>query len=177
MILVRHGESEFNEVFNKTHRDPGIRDPRLTEIGKRQSKFAAKHLRGLKITRIISSPYMRTLETANIIASKLGLGIDIQSLVGEQAKFSCDLGTPSSQLKCYWPALQFNNLDENWWPSITETDDELASRCKKFCQEICEARGSEAIVVVTHWGFIKCLTGHRVKNGSIINFDPRTRDI
>ena len=31
MILIRHGESEFNVVFNKTRVDPGIPDPALTD--------------------------------------------------------------------------------------------------------------------------------------------------
>ena len=36
MILLRHGQSEFNAAFNATRVDPGIPDPRLTEEGKRQ---------------------------------------------------------------------------------------------------------------------------------------------
>jgi len=41
MILLRHGQSEFNVVYNVTRVDPGIPDPRLTEEGRRQALVAA----------------------------------------------------------------------------------------------------------------------------------------
>ena len=41
MILLRHGQSEFNVAFNATRVDPGIPDPRLTEEGRRQARAAA----------------------------------------------------------------------------------------------------------------------------------------
>jgi broad specificity phosphatase PhoE len=31
MILLRHGQSEFNLHFSVTRRDPGIADPKLTQ--------------------------------------------------------------------------------------------------------------------------------------------------
>jgi len=34
MILVRHGQSEFNAAFNVTRIDPGIRDPKLTRMAR-----------------------------------------------------------------------------------------------------------------------------------------------
>ena len=34
MILVRHGQSEFNAVYSVTRVDPGIPDPQLTDIGR-----------------------------------------------------------------------------------------------------------------------------------------------
>ena len=44
MILVRHGETVFNVLFGKTRRDPGVRDPRLTERGREQkiSRFTTE---------------------------------------------------------------------------------------------------------------------------------------
>ena len=64
MILVRHGQSEFNVVFNRTGRDPGIPDPSLTAKGKEQAAIAAKALSGRGFRRIVASPYTRALETA-----------------------------------------------------------------------------------------------------------------
>ncbi len=34
MILLRHGQSEFNLAFTLTRRDPGIVDARLTPLGR-----------------------------------------------------------------------------------------------------------------------------------------------
>ncbi len=56
MILLRHGQSEFNLHFTATRRDPGIIDARLTEFGHMQANDAVRHLAGERITRIITSP-------------------------------------------------------------------------------------------------------------------------
>ena len=68
MILLRHGQSEFNLLFTATRRDPGIVDPQLTELGHAQVTQAVRGLAGEGITRIITSPYTRTLQTAAPIA-------------------------------------------------------------------------------------------------------------
>jgi len=44
VILIRHGQSHFNVVFNETRVDPGIVDPGLTEEGERQAAAAAQAL-------------------------------------------------------------------------------------------------------------------------------------
>ena len=44
MILLRHGQSEFNLRFTATRRDPGIEDARLTEYGHHQAEQAARML-------------------------------------------------------------------------------------------------------------------------------------
>ena len=72
MILLRHGQSEFNLHFSATRRDPGIVDPRLTELGHIQAADAIRRLAGERITRIIASPYTRALQTAAPLAEALG---------------------------------------------------------------------------------------------------------
>ena len=56
MILLRHGQSEFNAAFNATRVDPGIPDPRLTEEGRRQARAAAVALAAFPVERLIASP-------------------------------------------------------------------------------------------------------------------------
>ena len=63
MILVRHGQSKFNELFTKTRKDPGIEDPSITSLGKEQIKGATRILNGRRITRLVSSPYRRARGT------------------------------------------------------------------------------------------------------------------
>jgi broad specificity phosphatase PhoE len=46
MILLRHGQSEFNLHFTATKRDPGIPDPKLTGLGRDQAQRAAEALAG-----------------------------------------------------------------------------------------------------------------------------------
>jgi broad specificity phosphatase PhoE len=93
MILVRHGQSEFNVVFSVTRVDPGIRDPRLTPEGRRQAEVAADALAAHGIERLISSPYSRALETAEIVARRLDVAITVEPMVGERAAFACVVGS------------------------------------------------------------------------------------
>ncbi len=172
MILVRHGQSEFNVVFSVTRQDPGIRDPRLTDIGRSQAADAARYLLRQNVNRVITSPYMRAIETADIIARALKLDIEVQNLVGEHAKFTCDVGTPRSQLKHYWPMLELDHLEEAWWPETGEGESELDARCRQFRDIMRRENEWAGTVVVTHWGFIGALTGHKVKNGTMVTFDP-----
>ena len=90
MILVRHGQSQFNVVYGKTRQDPGIRDPKLTELGREQAIQAARILRRMGGQTIICSPYRRAIQTATIIAEALGLAIAVDPGVGERAAFIMD---------------------------------------------------------------------------------------
>ena len=78
MILLRHGQSEFNVAFNATRVDPGIPDPRLTEEGRRQARAAAVALAAHPVERLIASPYTRALETAEIVVAPMLIGASSQ---------------------------------------------------------------------------------------------------
>lgn len=69
-IFVRHGESEGN--IGKFFAKP---ETPLTNNGQEQAKKLIEELKNEKIDVIISSPFLRTLETAKPIAKKLGIEI------------------------------------------------------------------------------------------------------
>lgn len=172
MILMRHGESEFNVVYSKTRVDPGIRDPILTETGREQAAEAAQRLAGFRVRRILTSPYRRALETASIVADTLDLAITVDPAVGERAAFTCDLGTPGSALRTRWPHLGLDHIGETWWPEPVESEDALDARCRRFREAVAEAGDWNGVLVITHWGFIRGLTGHTVGNARLVAFDP-----
>lgn len=180
MYLLRHGESEFNVHFSKTRIDPGIEDPALTDSGRLQAAEAAERLADLGIGRIVASPYRRALQTASIVADRLGLGIEIEPLVRERCWFVCDVGTPTSRLRADWPDISFGDLPERWWPEGNETEEDLGVRCVAFRDKISSAPNWHDTVFVSHWAFIRGLTGLTVPNASILSLDrsagadPRT---
>lgn len=174
MILVRHGQSEFNVVYSVTRRDPGIRDPALTELGRTQAAESAPILRGLGGHKVICSPYRRALQTATIIAKILDLAITVDPRVGERGAFTCDIGSPRSALAAAWPNLEFDHIAEIWWPEQDESEAALDSRGRAFRQSMCSQRDWQGSIVVTHWGFIRALTSHRVENCAILRFDPHS---
>ncbi|RYI79469.1 MAG: histidine phosphatase family protein, partial [Acetobacteraceae bacterium] len=103
MILLRHGQSEFNLHFSATKKDPGIPDPKLTPLGHEQAEAAALALAGERIDRIIASPYTRALQTAAPIARQRNLPITVTPTVRERYAFSCDVGSPCTALRFAFP--------------------------------------------------------------------------
>lgn len=180
MLLVRHGQSQFNVAFAATRVDPGIRDPELTEEGRRQAVAAAAELellrqQGRKIRRLISSPYTRALQTVTILAEALGVrDVAIEPLVRERAAFHCDVGARPAELKRRFPAYRFEHLDDPWWHDhiahgIEESEEALAARATAFRAAMAGDPDGQHTVVVTHWGFIRCITGgYRSANCEIV---------
>jgi broad specificity phosphatase PhoE len=175
MILLRHGQSEFNLHFAATRRDPGIVDPRLTELGHAQAEAAAQDLPAHAIEHIIVSPYTRTLQTAHPIAAALNLPIMINPIVRERYAFACDIGSPRSSLEGAWPALDFSCLDEIWWPTEEEPEAAIVDRAARFRGELARRHNWANTLVISHWGFILSLTGQSVGNGQWLRCDPTER--
>ncbi len=172
MILLRHGQSEFNLHFGATRRDPGIIDPRLTELGHAQAQDAAEQLRGQGIERIIVSPYTRALQTAHPVAAALGVPVVIDPIVRERYAFACDIGTPRPALEQAWPAHDFSSIEEIWWPDQEEPEKSIVDRAARFRTELAARHDWNSTLVVSHWGFILSLTGQSVTNGQWLRCDP-----
>ena len=172
MILLRHGESYFNLHYGATRTDPGIADPPLTEGGRAQALAAAEVLRTRGIARLIASPYTRAIETADIIADALRLPLLIEPLVRERAAFTCDIGTPRTTLARRWPQFSFNHLEERWWNHGVEDESALKDRCLCFRSAAARLPDWPTIAVISHWGFIRALTGEALANGAHLVFDP-----
>ena len=82
MILwVRHGQSTWNVLDRMQGAELS---PPLTELGREQASAAAEALTGLSALRLLSSPATRALETAEIIAERLGLTVEIEPLLLEK---------------------------------------------------------------------------------------------
>jgi glucosyl-3-phosphoglycerate phosphatase len=173
MLLVRHGQSEFNVAFTQTKIDPGIVDPCLTALGRQQALDVAGTLEQAGVRRLITSPYLRALETATIIASRLGIPVAVEPLVRERSAFVCDIGSSPGVLCERFPDLRFDHLDDPWWhdhvaTGVGETEEAVVARGVLFQAAMASAPDRAHVAVVTHWGFIKALTGQRVLNGEIV---------
>ena len=168
MILARHAESEWNLHYGRTRIDPGIPDPPLTAAGRVQAEGLAEALAAEGIAELISSPYRRALETATIVARALELPISVEHLVRERYAFSCDVGTPCSLLRGHWPDLDFADLAEQWWGEAEESVASIGDRCVAFHAKTAGLPGRARIAVITHWGFIRALTGQELGNARFV---------
>ncbi|HBK06257.1 MAG TPA: histidine phosphatase family protein [Acetobacteraceae bacterium] len=172
MILLRHGQSEFNLHFGATRRDPGIIDPRLTALGHTQAEEAAEQLASQGIERIIVSPYTRALQTARPVAAALGVPVTIDPTVRERYAYACDIGSPRQDLERDWPHHDFGEIDPIWWPNEEEPEASIIDRAARFRAGLAARHDWTNTLVVTHWGFILSLTGQSVANGQWLRCDP-----
>lgn len=172
MIVLRHGQSEFNLHFTATRRDPGIVDPRLTALGHAQAETAAKTLQNLDIRRILASPYTRALQTAAPFARVFGLPVEVHPGIRERFHFTCDIGSSRTTLAADWPDHDFSHLNETWWPDQTEEAASVDQRAETFRAEMRRSDLWQNTLVVSHWAFILALTGQSLDNGAWIRMDP-----
>ena len=172
MILLRHGQSEFNLRFTATKKDPGIPDPPLTPLGQAQAEEAAEQLAGEGLRRIIASPYTRALQTAAPLARRLRIPVHVMPVVRERYAFSCDIGSPRMHLAMAWPEVDFRHVDEVWWPTIEEPHGDIEARAALFRAEMAALPDWRDTLVVSHWGFILAMTGRSVGNGEWLRCDP-----
>src|SRR5918999_5392478 len=78
LYLVRHAQSEANAGL------PGAsRDCSLTDLGRRQAQAVAQRLARHRIDRVLASPYVRTLETAEAIRQATGAPASVFPLLHE----------------------------------------------------------------------------------------------
>jgi len=129
IILIRHGESQFNHARNQNpsdiHADPMIFDSDLSEEGVNQvtqlklkfEEFVKKE--NLIIDVIISSPLTRALKTClgvfDGVETFKQVPIEVYQGHTEFLQNSCDLGTKKSELQKKFQNLNFDNLIEIWW--------------------------------------------------------------
>lgn len=106
--IIRHGEGEHNVANTiSSKKDDNFH---LTEKGREQVKVSAEMLKEKGITKIISSPFIRTIETAEIVREVLGLNeskVSFDDRLGEH-----DLGT-----------LNGHSVDE--YHEIAKTDEDI----------------------------------------------------
>ena len=164
MLLIRHAESEWNRVVGACRIDPGMPDPAITAEGALAAREAAATLADAGIARLVASPYRRTLQTAAILAEALALPVLVEPLARERCAFTCDQGTPRSQLAAEWPELALDGLEERWWGTMIESVASLERRAAAFLARYRDDPLRDRTAVVTHWGFIRCVSGQEVGN-------------
>jgi phosphoserine phosphatase len=73
IIILRHGRTEWNRV----EKFRGRADIGLDRVGIEQAEAAAKRIGEWPISAIYSSPLQRAMATSDIVASRLGIGVNL----------------------------------------------------------------------------------------------------
>jgi broad specificity phosphatase PhoE len=71
VYLIRNADTDFS----RDKRVAGRRDIGLSAAGRAQAEQARKNLIGVDVTEVLASPTPRAVETAEIVAATLGMGV------------------------------------------------------------------------------------------------------
>jgi len=152
-ILVRHGESLSNteEVFS-TQVETSTKYP-LTENGMAVVRDTAKLLKDEKIDMIVSSDFLRTKQTAEIIGKELNVSVEFDERLREIYSETFD-GQPYSEGNEKWP----RTVRLNTPPDQTgETYNMIRSRMLSLVKELNDKYSNKKIILVSHGAPIKML--------------------
>ncbi|MBO5327068.1 MAG: histidine phosphatase family protein [Clostridia bacterium] len=151
IILIRHGESEANQLSTLA----GFSDYQLTDLGLKQAQLTAEHLKNEKIDVIYSSDLRRAMRTAIPHAEQRGLSVITCPELRET--FCGDWeGGVLADLRAKYPveyARMRETLDftypggENWWDS--------GVRFYKKALEIAKENPDRTVLIVAHGGVIR----------------------
>ena len=158
LYFVRHGESTanlLNEISNR-----GLKLG-LTEKGKRQASVLARKLKGLPIIRVFSSPLLRAVQTAEILAREWGLAFETADALRE---YDCGILEGKSDAASW---QRHREVYEAWvwrreWEKRLEQGEsfvDIRRRFVPFIEELIQRHQGQdgGIVLVGHGGTYRCM--------------------
>ena len=145
--IIRHAESLAN-----VNRSSAL-DCDLSDLGRAQAKAVAEELKRIGVDRVLSSPYRRTLCTAQAIAETCGVPLEVYPLLHEHHPSMFPKDWPlmtRSELVVNFPGviLADHPLDPGWL-SPPETDPVVLERMARVVADL-EKRSEARLVLVTH---------------------------
>lgn len=153
LYFVRHGESKSN--IQRTVQ--GSESP-LTEFGRKQSALVAERVSKLPIDLILSSDYVRTRQTCEMIRKLVDKPVIYTPLLREFRRPSEFAGkkfrTPA--VRKMLQTLISHADDPDWHYSDEENISDLKRRAVEFLDFVTN-RSEENIVAVTHGNFLRIL--------------------
>jgi len=163
LILIRHAQSA-NNALPECER---VEDPAITEIGHEQARALADSLVSAKLTRIITSPFRRSLQTTHYVARRLRLVPEVWIDLHEQGgcysghEAGCYQGRPGmtrQQIAAEFPQyIVESTIDgQGWWKCQPYESEELArKRAQRLLRRTIATFGetNECIAYVMHGDF------------------------
>ncbi len=114
MLLIRHGETEWNRVG----RLQGREDSPLTERGLAQADRLARAAASLGVARVLASPLGRARITAERVAAATGAPLQIRDGLAEMAFGAC-AGLTLDEARARFPGMLEARERDRWrhrWP-------------------------------------------------------------
>lgn len=147
IVLVRHGETEWNRV----ERFRGRVDVPLNETGHRQARAVAQRLATWRVDAVYSSPLGRALDTAQPIAAACGRELSVLDSLSD-ADYGDWAGLSVEEAKGRYPDL-FATWRDN--PHLTrfprgESLEQVRRRSWGAIETLCAVPGGMTLALVSH---------------------------
>ena len=140
ILIVQHGEKD---------RLPG--DPGLTESGRLHAEATAAWLRSTgSVSRIVTSPLRRAVETAEPIARLLGLAVTTDDRLRERMNWEGGDGQAIEEFMFEWRRA---SADRSFVPTNGDSSHQAAARFIAALDDLAMSTGDDGeVVVVAHGG-------------------------
>ncbi len=152
LLLVRHGETDWN----RDGRWQGGSDTSLNDAGREQARTLAEQLDG-NIDAVYSSDLARARETADIVAAKLDLAVQIDPRLRERGFGSWE-GLTTTEIE-----QRFADAHGRWLAGEgagaddAETFEDFFARVSDFLADVLRLHPEEEILVISHGGSIRVI--------------------
>lgn len=174
LYLVRHGETIYTP--ERRFSGYGKHDPELSAKGLKQAEEVAEVMPRYGADLIISSPLMRTMQTAEKIAHKTNLSIT-QDMEWVEASFGEWDGMSPDEVQSKWPE------DYEKWLSLVdyrppggESYEEVSSRVNALLNDVVDRYPAKKIIVSTHSVVIRAAVINTIGASleSFFHMEPQT---
>jgi len=167
LYAVRHGETEWNLVG----RQQGHLDSPLTATGVRQARLLAEGLVGKRVEVLISSDLGRAVRTAEIIAGRLSLEIQLDSRLRER-QLGVMQGLTKREFAEKFPeeAARFKTGDPDYVLPGGESARQRFRRCVDAAEDLARLHAGKRILLVGHGGVL-CSFFYKATNTALT--EPR----
>lgn len=140
IYIIRHGKTELNRVKALQGRS----DSPLNDEGIRQAEHAAERFRGIAFSYVFSSPLIRAVRTAEIVAPGKEITIDHRLIEMDYGPYEgLDLNNLPPEIVTF-----FSDFVNNPAPDGMEQLSSVVSRAGAFVEEIRNLPGN--ILISTH---------------------------
>jgi probable phosphoglycerate mutase len=158
VCVTRHGETDWNIAGILQ----GWTDVPINDQGRRQAYELVGNFSHSKFSKIYSSPLIRSLETAEIIARSLRLDPPGRHEGLKERNFGVFQGIPKSELADLNPVVLQQILKRNPATDFEqgESMDEFADRVLDAIVRIAEPNAGKRILAVTHGWVMDVITRH-----------------
>jgi len=143
-MSVKKRERYYKKLEQRNFND------KLTYKGKKDTAKLANDFINKNIVTIYTSPFLRCVQTAKILAKKLNAKIIIDNRLSERGTYNNIRHLNEKEFNYLWD----NYLNINFETNLIETAKHFVSRIKEFIFEVNSKHKNENVILVGH----SCLT-------------------